>query len=172
MKKGLVARTFLSAGAGDFPVALPSDCVGNAGQECPANPQTGMSAPPAGAENECRPLLHRRDFLKRSAAALGLLPLAGSSLAAVEPPASPFAQRGYYITFMRMPTYGLAQWKQILDDIHADGGNLLLLWMGGAFRSKRFPITWKFNEEHENVRRDFTRELIAHAHTRGLKVLL
>ncbi len=24
--------------------------------------------------------------------------------------AGPFAQRGYYITFMRMPTYNLADW--------------------------------------------------------------
>ena len=116
--------------------------------------------------------IHRRDFLKHGAAALGLLSLHSPALRAADPPSSPFAQRGYYITFMRMPTYGLAQWKQILDAIHADGGNLLLLWMGGAFRSKQFPVTWKFNEAHENVRRDFTRELIAHAHARGLKVLL
>lgn len=73
---------------------------------------------------------------------------------------------------MRMPTYGLAQWKDILECLHADGANLLLLWMGGAFRSKRFPITWKFNEEHENVRQDFGHDLIRHAHTLGLKVLL
>gem|GEM_PF-1813712 len=39
-----VAQTFLSAGSGDFPVASPCSSAGNAGQECPANPQTGMSA--------------------------------------------------------------------------------------------------------------------------------
>ncbi len=84
----------------------------------------------------------------------------------------PFAQRGYYITFMRMPTYNLADWRQIVNDIRDDGGNTLLLWVAGAFRSRRFPITWRCNEEHENVRKDFVCELIDHAHTRGIKVLL
>jgi hypothetical protein len=55
--------------------------------------------------------------------------------------ASPFAQRGYYVTFMRMPGYDPADWKRIVDGIHDDGGNTLLLWVGGAFRSQRFPIT-------------------------------
>ena len=79
----------------------------------------------------------------------------------------PFAQRGYYITFMRMPTYDLADWKRIVDGIHDDGGNTLLLWVGGAFRSKKYPITWKYNADHENVRKDFVRDLIDHAHTQG-----
>ena len=86
--------------------------------------------------------------------------------------ASPFAQRGYYITFMRMPTYDLADWKKIVDGIHEDGGNTLLLWVGGAFRSKKYPITWRYNQDHENIRHDFVRDLIDHAHTRGIKVLL
>ena len=30
-------------------------------------------------------------------------------------PQSPFQERGYYITFMRMPTYDLAAWKRIVD---------------------------------------------------------
>jgi hypothetical protein len=85
---------------------------------------------------------------------------------------TPFNDRGYYITFMRMPTYDLTTWKQIVDGIHDDGGNLLLLWMGGAFRSKHFPITWKYNQDHENVRHDFVRDLIDHAHARGVRVLL
>src|SRR6059058_2329925 len=85
--------------------------------------------------------------------------------------ASPFAQRGYYITFMRMPTYDLADWKNIIDGIHDDGGNTLLLWVGGAFRSKLYPITWKYNEDHENIRHSFVRDLIDHAHARGIKVL-
>ena len=38
---------------------------------------------------------------------------AGTSEAQIHrQPTSPFAQRGYYITFMRMPTYDLADWKQ------------------------------------------------------------
>ena len=84
----------------------------------------------------------------------------------------PFAQRGYYITFMRMPTYDVADWKRIVDGIHDDGGNTLLLWVAGAFRSRKYPITWMYNSDHENVRRDFVRDLIDHAHARGIKVLL
>ncbi|SIO00569.1 Hypothetical glycosyl hydrolase 6 [Singulisphaera sp. GP187] len=84
----------------------------------------------------------------------------------------PFTQRGYYITFMRMPTYDLADWKRIVDGIHNDGGNTLMLWVAGAFRSKKYPVTWKYNAEHENIRHDFVGELIDHAHSKGIKVLL
>jgi hypothetical protein len=84
----------------------------------------------------------------------------------------PFKQRGYYITFMRMPTYGLGDWTRIVDGIHDDGGNTLLLWVGGAFRSEKYPITWQYNADHENVRADFLRGLINHAHEKGIKVLL
>jgi hypothetical protein len=105
--------------------------------------------------------------------------LATVTLMTLPPPAEdnqsgvgPFAQRGYYITFMRMPTYDLADWRRIIDGIHDDGGNTLLLWVAGAFRSRKFPTTWDYNREHENVRKDFVRDLIDHAHTRGIKVLL
>jgi hypothetical protein len=84
----------------------------------------------------------------------------------------PFARRGYYITFMRMPTCDLADWKRIVDGIRDDGGNTLLLWVAGAFRSKKYPITWRYNRDHENVRKDFVRDLIDHAHARGIEVLL
>jgi hypothetical protein len=87
-------------------------------------------------------------------------------------PEGPLAQRGYYITFMRMPTYDLADWERIVDDIHDDGGNTLLLWVGGAFRSKKYPITWEYNQDHENVRHDFVRGLIDYAHGKGIRVLL
>lgn len=111
-------------------------------------------------------------FLQTAGAAVGALASASGLPAVTGQGTHAFAQRGYYITFMRMPTYGLAQWKQILDCIRADGGNLLLLWMGGGFRSRKFPITWRFNQEHENVRRDFGRKLIADAHRKGIQVLL
>lgn len=84
----------------------------------------------------------------------------------------PFAQRGYYMTFMRMPTYDLADWTRIVDGIHDDGGNTLVLWVGGGFRSRKYPITWTYNEDHENIRKDFLSDLIEHAHTKGIKVLL
>ena len=52
----------------------------------------------------------RRDFLATSAAALAA-PLAG-----VTAEAKPvFQQRGYYLCFMRMPTFGLPVWREILD---------------------------------------------------------
>ncbi|WZO97468.1 hypothetical protein EP7_004502 [Isosphaeraceae bacterium EP7] len=84
----------------------------------------------------------------------------------------PFAMRGAYLTFMRMPTYDLADWKRIVDGIRDDGGNTLILWVAGGFRSEVAPITWAYNAEHENVRSDFVRALIDHAHARGIKVLL
>src|SRR4026207_2283021 len=79
---------------------------------------------------------------------------------------SPFAQRGYYMTFMRMPAFGLAEWKQIIDCIHEDGGNTLLLWTAGGFRSKQFPETWTYNADHKNVQTDFVRDLIDYAHAK------
>src|SRR5690348_15559702 len=79
---------------------------------------------------------------------------------------SPFVHRGYYFTFSRMPTYGLDEWKQIIDCVHADDGNAVILWIGGGFRSKRFPETWKYNQDHANVKSDFVKSLIDYAHTK------
>src|SRR5256885_7406451 len=64
------------------------------------------------------------------------------NVAAAEPA---FSVRGYYMTFMRMPTMGLPEWKAMIDCLQQDGGNMLLLWTGGAFRSKKFPVTWQYN---------------------------
>lgn len=88
------------------------------------------------------------------------------------PTGDPFAQRGYYVTFSRMPTYDLDDWKRIVDGVRDDGGNTLVLWIAGGFRSRAYPITWKYNAEHENVRDDFVRTLIDHARDKGVKVLL
>lgn len=85
---------------------------------------------------------------------------------------SPFAHRGYYFTFSRMPTYGLEEWKQIIDCVHADSGNTVILWIGGGFRSLRFPETWQYNQDHANVQSDFVKELIEYAHTKQVAVLL
>jgi hypothetical protein len=84
----------------------------------------------------------------------------------------PFQLRGYYITFMRMPVMGLPEWKDAVDCFVEDDANVLILWMGGGFRSKKFPITWQYNEEHANVRQDFARELIDYAHRKNIRVLL
>lgn len=113
--------------------------------------------------------MNRRRFIGTTVAAALAAPFTG--------PGAPFstrafAQRGYYLCFMRMPTFGLAVWKEILDGAAADGANMVILWMGGAFRSKEFPITWQWAKDHENVKADFGRKLIAHAHRLGVKVLL
>src|SRR5687767_11032995 len=96
----------------------------------------------------------RRQLLATAAAAAA--PALPSTLLSAEVPPV-FAQRGYYFTFMRMPTFGLRVWQEILDGAAADGANTIILWMGGGFRSKKFPITWQWAKEHENVKADFTR---------------
>lgn len=104
---------------------------------------------------------------------LHLLLISGSgTVLAKETLPKAFPSTGYYMTFMRVQSMGLREWKQIVDCIREDGGNTLLLWMGGAFRSRKFPITWRYNQEHKNVRKDFVRALIDYAHRRGVKVLL
>lgn len=83
-----------------------------------------------------------------------------------------FPVRGYYTTFMRMPTFGLPEWKQMIDCMKEDGANQLILWTAGAFRSKQFPITWRYNSDHKNVEKDYVRELIDYAHTKRIKIIL
>src|SRR5262249_53673040 len=80
--------------------------------------------------------------------------------------------RGYYFTLCRMPMFGLNEWKRIFDGIHDDGGNTVILWVGGGFRSRRFPITWEYNRDHKNVQADFVHDLIDYAPTRQIRVLL
>ena len=84
----------------------------------------------------------------------------------------PIKIRGYYFTFCRMPTFGLAEWKQIYDRIHSDGGNTVLLWVGGGFRSRKFPVTWQYNQDHKNIQADFVRDLIDYGHSKGIRTLL
>jgi hypothetical protein len=84
----------------------------------------------------------------------------------------PFAIRGYYITLMRMPVMGLTEWKQAVDCFAEDDINTLILWTAGGFKSRKFPITWRYNAEHANIRHDFVRELIDYAHTKHIRVLL
>ena len=86
--------------------------------------------------------------------------------------ASSPAMRGYYMTFMRMPIMELADWKDSIDCISEDRANTVILWMGGGFRSKKFPITWAYNKDHKNVQTDFVRELIDYAHHKQIRILL
>src|SRR5438034_2297487 len=83
--------------------------------------------------------------------------------------AEPFKFRGYYVTFMRMPVMGLPEWKEAIDCFAEDDINVLILWTAGGFRSKKFPITWQYNQDHANVRNDFARELIDYAHTKNIR---
>jgi len=83
-----------------------------------------------------------------------------------------FPLRGYYLILSRMPTVGLPEWKQILRHMKEDRCNFLILWMGGGFRSRKFPITWQYNREHRNIQRDFARELIDFGHSLGIRIVL
>jgi hypothetical protein len=83
-----------------------------------------------------------------------------------------FRERGYYITFMRAPLFTFETWKGVLDAVRQDGGNLVILWMGGAFPSRKFPITWQYNAGHENNKHNFAGKLIDYGHGLGMKVLL
>lgn len=124
-------------------------------------------------DSEARNGIGRRTFLAAGSAALAAMALDGSIPAfAKGAGVHGFAQRGYYLTFMRMPTFGLAAWKRTVDAFATDGINLLVLWVAGGFRSKRFPITWRYNADHENVRADFAGDLIRHAQSKGIRVLL
>jgi hypothetical protein len=111
--------------------------------------------------------MKRRRFLAGTTVALVSRPV--TSVAA---PAPVLQHRGFYLCFMRLPTLELDVWREIIDGTAADGANTIILWMAGAFRSKRFPVTWQWAREHANVKNDFGRALIAHAHQRGIKVLL
>ena len=109
----------------------------------------------------------RRSFL----ATTTLAALAAPRGIAADVPAA-FAQRGYYMLLNRTPLFGLEVWKDIVDGAAEDGANHLIVWIAGGFASKKFPITWRYNAEHRNVRADFVAELIRHAHTRGVRILL
>lgn len=87
-----------------------------------------------------------------------------------QPPS--FRTRGYYFTFMRMPTFDYDDWTSILDAVSQDGGNTVVLWIGGGFRSRKFPETWSYNSDHANIRDDFLTRLIDYAHHKQIRVLL
>ena len=78
----------------------------------------------------------------------------------------------YYLTFCRMPTLGLEEWKSAFRDFADDEIDLVVLWLGGGFASRKYPITWQYNASHLNVQEDFVKDLIDYAHTLGIKVLL
>ena len=65
-------------------------------------------------------------------------------------PAEPFARRGCYFILSRNPSYGLDDYRLILDRLAKDRVNLLILWIGGGFPSRRYPETWDYNREHRN----------------------
>ncbi|VTR93554.1 Putative lipoprotein yddW OS=Fibrella aestuarina BUZ 2 GN=FAES_5033 PE=4 SV=1: GHL6 [Gemmata massiliana] len=103
---------------------------------------------------------------------LALLLLLGSGAGGRVRAADPFTVRGYYVTVTRTPTFGLDAWKKTIDAARADGANLVVLWTAGGFKSKKFPATWGHNKDHENIRKDFVRDLIDYAHKNEIRVLL
>jgi hypothetical protein len=114
--------------------------------------------------------------LAAPAAGLALLVLSGldpglQTLRAAEPD-GPFPYRGYYFILSRNPGYGLEDCRSIVDRMAADRANLLILWIGGGFPSKRYPETWDYQKDHRNIRENFAGAVIDHAHSRGIKVLL
>jgi hypothetical protein len=78
----------------------------------------------------------------------------------------------YYLTFSRTPTLGLDEWRAAFDDFAADGVESVVLWIGGGFRSRKYPVTWHYNADHRNVQEDFVGALIDYAHSLGIRVLL
>lgn len=117
-------------------------------------------------------MVSRRDTLRLGgAAAVGAL-AAGAMPASAATSAGTPVPRGYYLTFCRIPTVGLDTWKSIMDSFAADGVGHVVLWMGGAFASRKYPITWQYNKTHRNVRENFAGKLIDYAHTKKIKVLL
>jgi hypothetical protein len=83
-----------------------------------------------------------------------------------------FAERGYYLLPCRTPTLGYDVYRDLFNSLARDRVNTVILWLAGGFRSKKFPVTWQYNAEHVNVRKDFMRPLIRHAHRRGIRCLL
>lgn len=82
------------------------------------------------------------------------------------------ADLAYYLTFSRMPTLGLDAWQAIYRSYAADGVTRVVLWIGGGFRSRKYPITWQYNAGHRNIEHDFVSELIEYGHTLGIRTLL
>ena len=70
------------------------------------------------------------------------------------------------------PTLSYEACRDMLDCMADDQANTVILWIGGGFRSKKFPVTWQYNADHANVRHDYLGRLIRHAHRRGVKCLL
>lgn len=123
--------------------------------------------------------IDRRRFLKDLTGAAAVLGAGrpshtgGATRDAQSPINTPgFTTRGYYIILSRMPTFGLSEWKRILRYMKEDECNFLILWVGGGFRSKRFPITWQYNRSHQNVEKDFVRQLIDFGHSLNVKIVL
>ncbi|WP_053206926.1 hypothetical protein [Jiangella muralis] len=129
--------------------------------------------------------LSRRDILRLTGAAGAAGLIADSPIGELVAPAQPatsaaattsssagIGSRGYYLTFCRIPTVTFETWRSIIDTFADDGIDHVILYLSGAFKSRKYPITWQYNKNHENVRNDFVGSLIDHAHSRGIKILL
>ena len=116
--------------------------------------------------------ISRRKFLSAMAATTTLLGSVALCPSGYASPTPLFSERGYYLLPCRTPTFGYEVYRDLFDDLAQDGVNTVILWLGGGFRSKKFPITWQYNAEHKNVKNEYFRRLIRHAHRRGIRCLL
>ncbi|HRY49363.1 MAG TPA: hypothetical protein P5186_15040 [Candidatus Paceibacterota bacterium] len=113
--------------------------------------------------------ISRRAFLATTAAS-SLCLMARS---APKPDPKPILRhRGYYVLPCRTPTLDYRACRDMVDAMAEDRANTVILWIAGSFRSRKFPVTWHYNSQHANVRKDFMGRLIRHAHTRGIQCLL
>ena len=83
-----------------------------------------------------------------------------------------FAMRGTYnlACWGLAPRYSRQDWEKIIDAMADDGMNVIFFWLSGLFRSKTYPETFIYPETPLTT--DDVRQLIRHAHSRGVDFYL
>ncbi len=85
---------------------------------------------------------------------------------------SPIRNRGTYnlVCWGLAPRYTRQDWEKVIDAMADDGMNLIYFWLSGIFRSKQFPESFIYPETPLTT--DDIRQLIQHAHSRGIEFYL
>jgi hypothetical protein len=85
---------------------------------------------------------------------------------------SPIRNRGTYnlVCWGLAPRYTRQDWEHIIDAMAEDGMNLIYFWLSGIFRSQLFPESFIYRETPLTT--DDIRQLIKHAHSRGVEFYL
>lgn len=68
------------------------------------------------------------------------------------------------------PRYTRQDWEHVIDAMAEDGMNFIYFWLSGVFRSKLHPETFIYPETPLTT--DDIRQLIRHAHSRGIEFYL